>query len=127
MTMDEARRIGLQWRGKLDDPAAMDCFVASFLDMAQSHNFAVIALEEALTITPREAWTLWKAHPLVQAKRYACPCCGYQTLPEPSGSFDICPICFWEADPVQSADPDYGGGANIVSLRHALRNFADFG
>ena len=28
------------------------------------------------------------------ATRYACPCCGYLTLPEePPGTFDICPVC----------------------------------
>jgi hypothetical protein len=40
---------------------------------------------------------------------------------------DICPVCFWETDPVQSQDPDYEGGANRVSLRQAQMNYAAFG
>lgn len=59
---------------------------------------------------------------------YTCLCCGYKTLEEkPPGSFEICPICFWEEDKVQSKDPDYKGGANDVSLREAQENFATFG
>ncbi|MBJ8192719.1 hypothetical protein JDS79_38930, partial [Bacillus cereus] len=49
--------------------------------------------------------------------KYTCPCCGYKTLnDEPPGTYDICEICFWEDDGIQFADPDYDGGANIVSL-----------
>jgi hypothetical protein len=59
---------------------------------------------------------------------FPCPCCGYKTFgQEPDGSYEICPVCFWEDDPVQLADPDYAGGANSVSLRQAQRNFAVFG
>jgi hypothetical protein len=59
---------------------------------------------------------------------FPCPCCGYRTLEEPaSGTFDICPICYWEDDNVQLADPDRAGGANAVSLREAQRNFAEYG
>lgn len=60
--------------------------------------------------------------------KYACPCCGYQTLnDEPPGTYDICGICFWEDDGVQFNDPDYEGGANTVSLRQAQQNYARFG
>ena len=60
--------------------------------------------------------------------KYACPCCGYLTLDEePGGSYDICPVCFWEDDYVQFQDPDYVGGANGVSLRQAKANFSSFG
>lgn len=61
-------------------------------------------------------------------KLYTCPCCGYKTLEEkPPGTFDICPICFWEDDNVQFDDPDYKGGANDVSLKEAQKNFLAFG
>ena len=57
--------------------------------------------------------------------RYACPCCGFLTLEEPErGNYEICPVCFWEDDPVQLEDPDYVGGANDVSLNQARQNFA---
>jgi len=60
--------------------------------------------------------------------KYTCPCCGYKTLDEkPPGTYDICPVCFWEDDAVQFDDPDYEGGANEVSLRQAQKNFMEFG
>ena len=61
-------------------------------------------------------------------ERYSCPCCGYRTLDErPPGTYDICPVCFWEDDPVQYDDPDYEGGANRASLRQAQANYLRFG
>jgi len=60
--------------------------------------------------------------------RFGCLCCGSLTLEEsPPGSYDICPVCFWEDDPVQGEDQDSSSGANAVSLRVAQRNYEDFG
>jgi len=60
--------------------------------------------------------------------KYTCPCCGYKTLPEPPpGTYNICPICFWEDDDVQFDNPDFVGGANTVSLRQAQSNFLKSG
>jgi hypothetical protein len=59
--------------------------------------------------------------------RYPCPCCGYVVFVEPAGSFDICPICFWEDDNVQLRWPDRAGGANSPSLIEAQRNFVALG
>ena len=58
---------------------------------------------------------------------YPCPCCGFETLHEPPGSFEICPVCFWEDDLVQLVYPDCAGGANKCSLIDGQRNFARFG
>ena len=55
-----------------------------------------------------------------------CPCCGYRTLREVR-CWEICPICFWEDDPLQSDEPAYAGGANDESLDEARRNFQEFG
>ncbi|HCL37017.1 MULTISPECIES: CPCC family cysteine-rich protein [Marinobacter] len=56
--------------------------------------------------------------------RYTCRCCGYKTLDEPSGgTYEICELCGWEDDGVQSSDPDYVGGANGMSLREAQHAF----
>lgn len=56
--------------------------------------------------------------------KYTCPCCGYKTLnEEPTDTYEICNICFWEDDGVQFRDPDYEGGANIPSLRQAQKNY----
>ncbi|WP_420130666.1 CPCC family cysteine-rich protein [Longimicrobium sp.] len=56
---------------------------------------------------------------------HPCPCCGFRTMPdEERGSFDICPVCGWEDDRLQYADPDYRGGANEISLNQARAQFA---
>ena len=60
--------------------------------------------------------------------RYACPCCSYYTFEKrPSGTYYICPVCYWEDDIVQLEDPDFSGGANEVSLNKAKENFKKFG
>ena len=57
-----------------------------------------------------------------------CPCCGYKTYcDKPDGTYDICPVCFWEDDPVQMNEPNFEGGANHVSLKQAQKNFLEFG
>jgi hypothetical protein len=55
---------------------------------------------------------------------YPCPCCGSRTLGA-LGSYEICDVCGWEDDPVQSADPDYAGGANHESLNSARRRWQE--
>ena len=59
-------------------------------------------------------------------KKCRCPCCGYYTLPG-AGAYDICPVCFWEDDPVQEEDPDLAGGANDLSLREGRENYKKYG
>lgn len=54
---------------------------------------------------------------------HPCPCCGFLTIDDPPGSYEICVICGWEEDPVQSANPCTGGGANSESLAQAQDNF----
>lgn len=44
-----------------------------------------------------------------------------------SGSFEICPICFWEDDNVQYHNIDFAGGANKETLRKARENFKEYG
>lgn len=64
----------------------------------------------------------------MNAEMYTCPCCGYKTLEnEPPGTYDICPICFWEDDPIQYEERYYAGGANRFSLVEAQKNFKKFG
>ncbi len=58
---------------------------------------------------------------------HPCPCCGHFTFNEPPGSYDICPVCFWEDDVVQLRWPKYGGGANKPSLIDSQQNFLRFG
>ena len=63
-----------------------------------------------------------------QTKKYFCPCCGYKSLDEePTATYQICDICFWEDDPIQFNDWNYVGGANKVSLIQGQKNFEKFG
>ncbi|EWH32307.1 hypothetical protein J2D69_11195 [Lysinibacillus sphaericus] len=57
--------------------------------------------------------------------KITCPCCGYRTL-DSDGSYDICPICFWEDDPFQKEN-EYDLGANHVPLVEAQKNYIRYG
>ncbi|QMU70167.1 CPCC family cysteine-rich protein [Streptacidiphilus sp. P02-A3a] len=57
---------------------------------------------------------------------FPCPCCGHLVL-ESFGSWDICPICFWEDDLTQMRWPTMPSGANSTSLVQAQRNYRAFG
>ena len=59
--------------------------------------------------------------------RFPCPCCGHQVYSEGPGSYDICPLCFWEDDPVQLRWPNWTGGANHPSLIDAQASVAVHG
>jgi hypothetical protein len=65
---------------------------------------------------------------MMSTTKYICPCCGLTTLTQKGpGTFEICPVCYWEDDNVQYEDPDYSGGANNVSLNQARINYKKFG
>jgi len=58
---------------------------------------------------------------------YPCVCCGCLTLDEePPGTYEVCPVCWWEDDVVQGTDVD-AAGANHVTLREAQENFVTIG
>lgn len=60
--------------------------------------------------------------------KYRCPCCGYFTFAQqPDGSYDICPVCYWEDDAMPLKNPEYEGGANKVSLNRARENYLEYG
>lgn len=48
--------------------------------------------------------------------RCTCPACGFVVFTQAPGSYELCPVCNWENDGVQYADPNYRGGANAESL-----------
>ena len=51
-----------------------------------------------------------------------CPGCGFLIFgPDAYGSYGICPLCNWEDDPVQLANPLSPGGANGESLHTCQR------
>lgn len=45
---------------------------------------------------------------------------------KPPGTFEVCPVCYWEDDEVQFKNPDYEGGANTICLRIARENYVRF-
>ncbi len=52
----------------------------------------------------------------------SCPCCNNLTLSDwIESSYEICSICGWEDDPVQSKNPTLRGGANTKSLDEAKK------
>lgn len=63
-----------------------------------------------------------------EAGPYACPCCGFVTLPE-RGGYEICPVCFWEDDGQDDHDADEvrGGPNGLLSLAKARRNYRKVG
>jgi len=52
-----------------------------------------------------------------------CACCGKETLGV-GITYDYCPVCGWQDDPIQNNDTDYVGGANFISLDQAKKAFA---
>ncbi len=52
------------------------------------------------------------------AEGIQCPVCGEYTFEE-EGDYDVCEVCFWENDDLQSKNPDMRGGANKESLNEA--------
>ena len=60
-------------------------------------------------------------------KHVACQACGNFTISE-HGSYDICPVCFWEDDGLyDNPDEIWGGPNKNLSLTQARKNFQDFG
>jgi len=56
--------------------------------------------------------------------RLPCACCGYKTVGRP---FDVCAICCWRWNPIQSDDPDFVTPRDPISLRQAQKNFVACG
>lgn len=55
---------------------------------------------------------------------YLCPCCENHSFYERE-SYEICPVCNWEDDPVQSKKTDLAGGANQMSLNEARKAYRE--
>ncbi|MCA7925297.1 hypothetical protein LGM35_22625 [Burkholderia cenocepacia] len=57
-----------------------------------------------------------------KASHLPCPCCESPTI-DVRGDYEICLVCGWEDDPVQSDDPTFAGGANRSSLNETRRHW----
>lgn len=89
-----------------------------FPGMVNSRQYVVKARE----LLTRVGHVEWKKKET--SRLYSCPCCGYFTRSQSDfGSYEICPVCFWEDDLLQSEDVLLTGGSNEVSLAEAQENF----
>ena len=61
------------------------------------------------------------------AHKFPCPCCGHLVFTGEPGSYDICPVCWWEDDLVQLRWPHFAGGANHPSLVEAQETYVRTG
>lgn len=57
-------------------------------------------------------------------KDLLCPVCGKYSFTE-YGAYEICPVCFWEDDPLQRKYPWLRGGANNDSLNEAREHYEE--
>ena len=55
---------------------------------------------------------------------HKCPVCGKYEFPD-EDSYDNCPICGWEDDSLQEAEPDEEECANVMSLNQARKAYAE--
>jgi hypothetical protein len=55
--------------------------------------------------------------------KHICPVCEKYEF-ETGGEWDLCPVCGWTDDPLESASLDYGGGYNGISVNDAREKFA---
>lgn len=55
-------------------------------------------------------------------EKYKCPVCKEYEF-EMANDFDICHVCFWENDGLQSENPNMTGGANLLSLNEYKQNW----
>ncbi len=55
-------------------------------------------------------------------KGLMCPVCGKYRF-KIYDFFEVCPICGWEDDGLQRDEPDYEGGANVISLNQMKKAY----
>lgn len=105
-------------------PALLPLRFAIYASCAKGHRI------EAECMAPNEVWTATHifTSPVAPTQgvsgRWSCPCCACFTFDEqPTGTFAICPVCWWEDERVQFEDPLLAGGANLPSLSEARRSY----
>lgn len=64
---------------------------------------------------------------MVKEQKIACLVCGHKTIMH-RGSFEICPVCFWEEEgAVDQPNAPKGGPNGNLSLNQARANYEKFG
>lgn len=127
-----AGRLALQQETEHTDPAGQERLKQRLQDLMVTR---AAALQTALQLQQiqEQANQLWSqlqtveklTLPLFQSRSgHPCPVCGQHRFSQ-KGSYEICPVCGWENDPVQERDPDFSGGANRQSLQEYRAAFAN--
>lgn len=64
----------------------------------------------------------------MQITNVRCLCCGNRTLSAP-GTFELCPVCWWQDDGQDESDADVvrGGPNGTLSLTGARANYLQYG
>ena len=125
---------------RLDLPAVAEAMSALIDELEAEPDAMVTRLRDAVTLlraahaeTKQEGASAWRQSPqrarvrqelealdeMVTARfvHYPCPCCGHLVFTHPPGSEARCPVCLWEDDPRQLADPYGEEGENDIALR----------
>ena len=63
---------------------------------------------------------------MLQDHPWQCPCCDYYSLSE-RGSYETCPVCYWEDDGQDLDKLDVVSKPNHITLREARVNFGTVG
>lgn len=62
------------------------------------------------------------------SKRIACEVCGYYTLFRNSAEHsEVCPVCYWEDDPLHAKDHRCQGSCNGQTMEEAQTNYSKVG
>jgi hypothetical protein len=115
------------------DPGMLQPDMLFFTSLAEARAAAGNVLNEESGIEPFRSKVQYTDEPML----HYCLCCGYKTIVGYETNFGyttppytscICPICFWQDDPVDYDEPDVSaGGPNHVSMKQAQRHFLAFG
>lgn len=125
-TEDEKNEDG--YEGKRDDYCSCcgwkyDLYQAQHPDVARLTNELSLNdykkdYDEKIKINPN--YDYLEEHHVI--KPHLCPVCGKYEFVDVA-SFDICPYCGWEDDPLMEREPDYWGGANDLSLNDYKKDY----
>lgn len=116
--------------GEVEDAATKRTYFFHCTQIADATRTIEVATPVTFSIVPGRMgqWEAVAVQPLGAAmvasasedtdSSFVCPVCDAPVSGDP-GTYEICPVCGWEDDPVQRDDPEYRGGANTLSLHDA--------
>jgi Leucine-rich repeat (LRR) protein len=142
----QLRALDLSWNYMTELPPEIGQLTELRFLYLQANHFRLLPEEmtQLLFLEDLKIWSHWlepssqasaqfqKLHEQIPAllrrfhfsDHYPCACCGYLTI---EGPYDVCPVCYWEADDMQNVFPSSATGANRCCLIEARLNFARVG